>query len=319
MNTIRNEMPVAWMASGVLFVGAMAWVFLALVEAPQSNTPASLPQASRESKPRSLPAVKIVQDDRASKKAAEVKLRQEEILARLRSNTSRDINTVYFELVPSLVALDPTAAAQWAQEQSNPQWRDDLMMVVAQSWASFDPDAAQNWTAYLTNPPGQPRERDNMVSYVAFEVARTDPARAVQVLRETEINPERREVMVQNLATQWADQSGGLKPLTNWLVSLPAGEERDRLLARVASSQAQSDPAGAAATVSALIAPGATQERAARDVVRLWAFSDAASAAQWVDRFPHDTEVFRLASETLEETMRQRSGTPNPGGIKSAE
>ncbi|QJE94612.1 hypothetical protein [Luteolibacter luteus] len=247
----------------------------------------------------------------AAQKAAEFARLQEEILALLATKDPASINRVYQKLVPALAKLDPEAAAAFASSQENPEWRADLMMVVVQSWASFDPDKAQDWAANLPNPADNPRERDTMVSYVSFEVAKTNPERAVRVLRETNINADRREIMVESLSQQWS-RADDLQPLAEWLATFPEGEERDSLFARVANAQAQTDPARAAALVSREIPAGQIHEEAVLNVLRKWAWTDAEAASKWVELFPKDDPIYMLAIKTLGETVARRNGLTKP-------
>lgn len=231
---------------------------------------------------------------------------QEQILSLLATENPADINKVYNELVPALTKLDPRAAAAFAQSPEAANWRHDLMMVVAQSWATLNPDDAQEWAAALQNPPDNPTERDTMVSYVGFSIANTDLARTVQLLEETSINWDRQEIMVENLAQQWAERD--LQPLVKWLDTLPAGTERDTLFARIVNAQARTDPIEAGKLVSEKITPGPIQEEAAVNVVRQWAWNDRQAATEWVNQFPPG-DVRNRASKELAETIAKRDGT----------
>jgi hypothetical protein len=310
LRAVRHGQPVALVAAGAILLGMLVWLLIAMagdtnreIAAASLDTPTSQTAAA---------SAKSLEQARREALQMEIQRRQEEILARLRANTPLDLNTAYLKLVPELVALDPAAAAAWAEAQKNPKWREDLMMVVAQSWAGLDPDAAEDWAAHLPNPPGKPQERDTVVSYVAFAVAKTNSARAVQVLEDTKINPERREILVQNLATQWADKTSDIQPLTNWLQRMPDGADREQLLTRVALAQAQTNPVAAANLVSSSLKPGPGQQSAAMEVLRLWAWSDPDAAAEWVNQFPHDGAMFKEAIATLSETARRRNGTDSP-------
>jgi hypothetical protein len=231
---------------------------------------------------------------------------RDQIMALLSSGNPYDQNKVYNDLVPALVRMDPKAAAAFAQSLNMPQWRSDMMMVVAQTWATLNPDDAQSWASHLPPSPGDPLERDTMVSYVCFSIANTDANRAVQVLEQCPINAPRLQIMVENLAQQWADSD--LQPLENWVATLPAGPERDDYFARVANAEARSDPQKAAAIVSTEIAPGAAQDEAAVNVVKQWAWNDSSSATEWVNAFPSG-DLHDRAQAALAETIAHRKGS----------
>jgi len=235
---------------------------------------------------------------------------QKRILEMLGTGDPRDLNRTYNILVPQLVHLNPAEAAAFAQAVSNPEWRHDLMMVVAQSWAIINPDEAQTWASGLNNPPGNPWERDNMVSYVGFSIAEKDLARAVQVLEECKINSGRQEVMVENLAQQWTDR-GDLTPLVEWVDKLPPGTERDSMYERVANAQARSKPAEAAAIVGTKMEPGEIQERAALYIIRQWAWNDRHAAANWISEFLPG-EMHDRAIKELGDVIARRDGKAEP-------
>src|SRR6185503_20739512 len=203
----------------------------------------------------------------------EFKALKENILALLASEKPVDINKVYNMLVPALVKMDPRAAAEFSQSPEASKWRSDLMMVVAQSWARLNTDEAQEWASNLQNPPDNPTERDTMVSYVSFAVADSDPARSVQVLEQCPINKDRFEIMVENLAQQWAD-GGNMQPLIDLIAKMPSSPERDGYFARIANAMARTDVDGATAIVSEDISPGPAQIDAAVAIVRQLAWND---------------------------------------------
>jgi len=232
---------------------------------------------------------------------------KENILALLTSENPADINKVYNVLVPALVKMDPRAAAEFSQSAEAAKWRADLMMVVVQSWAKLNTDEAQEWASNLTNPPDNPTERDTMVSYVSFAVADTDPARAVQVLAQCPINKDRFEVMVENLAQQWADENN-LQPLVDLIAKLPPSPDRDGYFARIANAMARTDAEQASTIVSDDISPGPAQVDAAIAIVHQLAWNNQSLAREWVDTFPVG-EVHDRALKEWTETVASREGT----------
>jgi hypothetical protein len=155
-----------------------------------------------------------------------------------------------------------------------------MMVIVAQTWTDMKVDDAEAWASQLSNPT----ERNMVLGYVAFEEASTDPNRAVQVLGNNLLNDDRKTIIVQNLANQWANQD--LQPLYNWISTQPAGQQRDDLYERVALAQSYGNPAQAAQIVANNIAPGPVQDDAALQVLRQWARQDMSAAVGWVNQFP---------------------------------
>jgi hypothetical protein len=204
----------------------------------------------------------------------------DQILALLGSSDPRDQSKVYKELLPALIRRDPVAAAAFAQSPAAAQWHDDLMVTVAQVWTDMNVEDAEKWATQLANPT----ERNMVLGYVCFEEANLNPTRAVQVLDNSEVNSMRREIIVENLAQQWAGQD--LSPLYTQVGKLPAGEERDGLYKRIALAQSQSDPQTAVQMIVDRISPGPTQIDAAMYVLRQWAKQDMAAATDWANHFP---------------------------------
>ena len=204
----------------------------------------------------------------------------DQILALLASGGPLDQSKVYTDLLPAFIRHDPIAAASFAQSPEAAQWHDDLMVTVAQVWTGMDVDDAEKWATQLSNPT----ERNMVLGYVCFAEANIDQTRAVQVLGNSEINSARREIIVENLAQQWANQD--LEPLYNQIAKLTAGDERDGLLKRIALAQSQTDPQLAAQIIAEKIAAGPIQTDAALYVLRQWAKQDMAGAVAWANQFP---------------------------------
>src|SRR5271155_5387507 len=199
MNMKSNRLIIA--CSLVLCFAALLFFVLDKGKDEQDVTvPSAPPSVSIHAKE---PQETMEQREAEAREAEELALR-ERIIALLTSGSPNDISEVYNKLLPALVKLDPRAAAAFAQSPEAAKWHDDLMTVVAQSWAKINTDDAQAWAAQLPNPPGQPNFRDTMVSYVSFAVADTDPARAVKVLAQEPINQDRMQIMIVNLANEFA-------------------------------------------------------------------------------------------------------------------
>jgi len=205
---------------------------------------------------------------------------ENQILALLKAGDSQSLATVYHTLLPEWVRHDPKAAAQFAESADAARWRVDLMTVVAQTWTDVNVDDAETWASQLANPT----ERSMVLGYVAFEEANSNSSRAVQVLSDPQMSDDRRTILVQNLATQWAGQD--VQPLYNWLNTLPASAQRDDWFERVALAQSRNAPAQAAAIVSDNIAPGPVQNDAALQVLRQWMRQDQEAAVAWANQFP---------------------------------
>jgi hypothetical protein len=188
---------------------------------------------------------------------------------------------VFEKQIPALVKLDPWAAARLAEASpEGGEWRTELLRTVAQKWAAADPEGASKWIAQLSNP----NERDTVLSCACFQIADLNPSLAIQTLIEQGVGSERREVMLGNLAQQWAAQD--VSAAAAWARSCQPGRVRDALFLHIAIAQSKVDPEDAAAIVSQQIAPGSSQEEAALAVMQAWAKQDGEGALAWANRFP---------------------------------
>jgi hypothetical protein len=87
----------------------------------------------------------------------------------------------------------------------------------------------------------------------------------------------------------------------------PAGEQRDRLLARIAFVESQTNPDAAVRLVVDQMSAGTAQAEAAISVMHQWALRDPAAAMAWAESFPpgdlHDravNEVNNVSAQSLE-------------------
>ena len=68
----------------------------------------------------------------------------------------------------------------------------------------------------------------------------------------------------------------------------PPGNERDRLISRVAFTRSKEDAAEAAKLVAEWISPGDAQNEAAISVLHQWALRDPKGALSWAQLFPEN-------------------------------
>jgi len=201
------------------------------------------------------------------------------IRAAFNSGQPADEAAVFSDFFPQLIEIDPWAAAQFAESPQAAESRTDLMRVLARNWAQADIAGATNWIAQLADP----NERDTMLSCVCFGIAEGDPQLAVQTLEQQGLN-ERRNVMLGNLAQQWASQD--MQAAIAWADNCPTGEIRDNLFRHIALAESDTAPAESAQLVMEQISPGSVQEEAISDVLQRWARQDMSGAFAWVKQLP---------------------------------
>jgi hypothetical protein len=144
-------------------------------------------------------------------------------------------------------------------------------------WTRNNPAAAVAWAMSAAEGP----QRDTVVETVCPELAQEDPAQAVDLAERAGTGCSN---LLENMAMLWAQREE--RSAYEWAANKPAGEERDRLLGRIAFVESKSNPAEAARLVAEEISPGSAQEEAAVTVVYQWALQDRNAARAWAQSFP---------------------------------
>jgi hypothetical protein len=239
------------------------------VEPSQAPELSLLPTAPAEEGPSaSVPAV-----------AESIEQLEAQIQQALQSTNMAGCDHALGDLLPALVHRDAPEAGRFVKTLASEAMRDEALSCVARAWAAQDPEGALSWVSQL--PLSEQRTR--MLNRCFFEIALTNPAQAVAAAQR--FSPEEDLTYVlENLAQQWA--ANDLARSLSWAQSQPSGALRDRLLARIAFVQSQSNPADAARLVAEQIPAGPDQVEAAISVVHQWGQRDMASAMSWVRSFP---------------------------------
>jgi hypothetical protein len=239
----------------------------------------------------------------------------QQIQAGLNSNNPGDQAAIFTNQFLALIHANPWAAARFAESAEAGGWHTELMRVLAQNWAELNLPDAGKWVAQIANPD----ERDTMLSCVCFQVAQTDPKLAVETLEQQGTTGDRRQMMLGNLAQQWAAQD--LLGAVSWAANFPPGDIRDNLFARIAMAESQSSPVQAAQTVAEQIPPGPAQEDAAINVLHEWALQDFPGATAWAEQFPTPELHNRANNEltSLATYQASLSSTNAPAGLQQSQ
>jgi len=195
------------------------------------------------------------------------------------TGNSADRDLVYTNLLPALVRMNPSLAAQFAESTKSDLLRTDTLRTVAQTWALLDSEGAIGWAAQLP----ETAERNLELGYVCTEIASTDPTRAVQVVEQSGLG-ERTEAVLENIAQKWAAQD--FPEAKAWAMAEPSGERRDTLLARIACVRAATAPVEAAQLIVDGIPSGSIQTEVVLSVISQWGVQDMAGVTAWVALFP---------------------------------
>ena len=145
-------------------------------------------------------------------------------------------------------------------------------------WVMSNPAEASAW---LTTAPAGTM-RDDVAELVCLQQAQSDPPQALALAEQ--FGGSHKTNILENVTQQWAEQDESAA--YQWAAGQPPGDERDRLLGRIALVQSKSAPDLAARMVAQQISPGAVQDEAAISVLYQWAAIDRNAALAWAESFP---------------------------------
>ena len=154
--------------------------------------------------------------------------------------------------------------------------------------ASKDPEAALIWGQQQTNNA----ERNEALTDACFQIAKTDPNRAVVLAEQFSLN---NDAVLNNLAKQWAGTD--LMTAYNWIAAQPSGNQRDALVTGMTFIWSQTEPANAAQFVTLQMSPGSAQDEAILMVLHQWALVDPTGAGAWAQQFPESPLRDRALNE----------------------
>lgn len=133
-----------------------------------------------------------------------------------------------------------------------------------------------------TNRQSEPVTLNDSTEHGCLELAETDPRAALELAITTRLY-DTTPGLLENLTGQWAARDD--KAAHAWVLQQSPGEWRDSLMARVAYSLSQSNPAEAAQIVASEISEGSVQDEAAISVLHQWALRDYDDAKSWAVTF----------------------------------
>jgi hypothetical protein len=173
-------------------------------------------------------------------------------------------------------------------ETTNPPASEEAVLTRLREWAGKDPESALAWGEQQPDNP----ERNEVLADACFQIARTDPRRAVMLAEQFHLNPD---AVVENLAQQWAAKD--LTAAYGWIAAQPADGQRNALVTGLTFIWSQSEPLNAAQFVVQQMAPGPAQDEAIIMVLHQWALADRTAAGAWVEQFPESPLRNRALNE----------------------
>ena len=212
-------------------------------------------------------------------------------------STTPDSVPVAEAVVPSTPPRESLSAVRGKPPQPKPEIRQavgDLSLTNSDSpinsqdldknreWARNFPAEALNW---LENTPDS-TQRVAVAEIVCPQLAQTNAAAAVKLAENClgEGTNDSAQFLLDNMTQQWASQD--MQAASAWALAKPAGEQRDRLVQRIAIAESSANLADAAQLIVQQMQPGATQDEAAISVLYQWAQKDAPAAMAWAESFP---------------------------------
>jgi hypothetical protein len=202
------------------------------------------------------------------------------------------------QLVPELIATDPAAMKRLVANYPAGVIREQLLRHTAHAWSALDLQGAIAW-AKEVNEDG---ERFVAATEIVSQVGQSDPGHAIEVSDVFGIG--RNDGTVEHIAQLWATQN--LQAALDWTEAQPSGPERDQILARIVTVEAERSPADAADTVLQQMTPGPAQTNAVAPIIREWSVRDTAAASAWIQDLPQGP-LRDLANGELARTVRNRS------------
>ena len=190
------------------------------------------------------------------------------------------------------VAPNSPSASQVIPQHSDVPAKEEIPLV-AQTVAPHV-EAAPAAQADSTSPSieeagiGPQTNASPMTEKGFYQMAETNPAAAVKLAHS--LDPTNRSNgMMENLVQKWA--GADLKSTADWVETQTQGDERDRLLERVAFVQSDTDPATAMQMVADKISPGSVQDEAAMSVLHRELEQDFYTGSTWWNLFPEGSDL----------------------------
>jgi hypothetical protein len=179
------------------------------------------------------------------------------------------------EALPAMVAQRPEEIARFAELESDPRLREELIRRVAQLWTRKDVNRAVAWVTSLPKSP----ERDASLIDMSLAIAETDPKQALD-LREPAVGNVEPDGVLEAIVQRWAERD--FDAALAWTNARPASAQHDKLLQRLVFVRAAAGaPREAARMVDESFGSGPQKAEAADIVVGQWSQTDPAAASDW--------------------------------------
>lgn len=295
---------VFWSVTAGLVLSLAVYVVSALTSPGTSDEPTK-PVASATIKFPTAPVRSPVITSPLAPAAAPARSREDqsrqlqlEIGRALASADDSERERAYTQLLAQLIAIDPDAMKRLVANYPAGLIREQLLRRTAHTWSAVNLQGAIAW-AKEVNDDG---ERADATAEIVSQVGQADPGRAIEV--SDALGVGRNNGTVEHIAHLWAIQD--LQSALDWTEAQPPGPQRDQILARIVTVEAERSPADAANTVLQQMSPGPAQTNAMAPIIREWSIRDMAAASTWIQDLPQGP-LRDLANGELARTVRERT------------
>ena len=206
------------------------------------------------------------------------------------------------KLAERWIEKNPLEALDFALRLPAGELRETFLRQLLGTWAGKDVQAALSWSDGLETEAERKHARSMLCIAFSEKSGKPDQAIELAVRHGAE---EGGDGLLENLTMQWAARE--TPAALEWARRQPAGEWRDRLMARVVFVLAKSDPFDAACQVAKEMEPGPIQNEATISVLHQWAMSDFAAASDWAETLP----ACALRDRAMNELAGLRSSVPS--------
>ena len=213
-----------------------------------------------------------------------------QIRSAIESADDDEMENVYTNLWPALVACDAVVAMQLVQGIEDSRLREELRRRLSHLWAANDSSGALEGLGRLADV----EERSAALTDACLAIAQRNPAEALLGAQRLGLDREQ-SGLTENLLQQWAEID--LPAALAWARACPEAEQRTKAIARVAFTQSQRDPLNAARLLVAEVPPGPILTEAAISVLHQWAVREPSAAAEWASQFPEGSLRARALHE----------------------
>ncbi len=295
---------VSWSITLGLLVGATVYAVSTLTssgtsdEAPKKVAGATLKFPTPAVRPHVTSAPLPPAAARSGSRDAQSRQLQLEIGRALASADDAERERAYTQLLARLIAIDPDAMKRLVANYPAGLIREQLLRNTAHTWSAINLREAIAWAKGVN----EDTERVAAGTEIVSQVGQADPGRAIEVSDVLGIG--RDDGTVEHIAQLWARQD--LQSALDWTNAQPPGPQRDQILARIVTVEAERSPADAANTVLQQMSPGPAQTNAIVPIVREWSIRDTAAASTWIQDLPQGP-LRDLASGELARTVRERA------------